>query len=222
MPATDRRVALAPDFDRLDERSARAWRERMAVTPLGDGRYRVESEHGTYVVDLPDNDCTCPDQTYRHQRCKHLRRVAIEVTTGRVPPPGRREVGCDACGTAFLAGEDAVPPFLCADCHVERGDAVSDRETGDLLVVTAVRPERASEAAVPGTDHTVATYPTNEGYPATDPVVEAVYAGDLARREDPTRYAFPRSRLRRRDDVRVPRAPPRDPETDGGGPPLSA
>jgi hypothetical protein len=60
----------------------------MAVRPLGDGRYTVESERGaTYVVDLDARRCSCPDHEIRGVRCKHMRRVAIEITEGRLPAP---------------------------------------------------------------------------------------------------------------------------------------
>jgi len=84
-----RKAPLAPDVTALEDRSARAWTEPMAVRPLGDGRYVVESAgDATYVVDLEAARCSCPDHEIRGARCKHLRRVAIEVTHGRLPAPG--------------------------------------------------------------------------------------------------------------------------------------
>jgi hypothetical protein len=60
----------------------------MAVRPLGDGRYAVESKRDvTYVVDLDARRCSCPDHEIRGVRCKHMRRVAIEITEGRLPAP---------------------------------------------------------------------------------------------------------------------------------------
>lgn len=42
--------------------------------------YDVRTESGgEYVVDLREPACTCPDFRYRDRRCKHLRRVALEV-----------------------------------------------------------------------------------------------------------------------------------------------
>ncbi|QLH76265.1 SWIM zinc finger family protein [Halosimplex rubrum] len=203
-PTQVRRTALAPDVRRLDERAARAWTERMAVRPLGGGRYAVDSASGaTYVVDLPAGTCTCPDHQIRGERCKHLRRVGIEITTRRVPAPGKRAAVCDACGIDTFVPEDEGPPDLCPACRLEPGDVVSDRETDDRLVVARVTPERAYDAVIEGVGETVADYATNEGYPADDPVVEAVYLGDLARRESPRRYSFPLSRLERVDDAAV-------------------
>lgn len=192
----DHKTALAPDLTTLDERAARAWTERMAVRPLGRGRYAVDSQSGaTYVVDLPAGTCTCPDHAIRGEQCKHIRRVAIEVTAGRVPAPGKRAATCDACGTPTFVPETAEPPALCAACFLEPGDRVVDRETGDSLVVAAVTNRRADETPIEAADCTVAEYPTNRAYPSDDLVVEAVYAGDAGRNAQPRRYAFPLSRL---------------------------
>jgi hypothetical protein len=197
-----RRVALAPDLRSMPARSARAWAERMRVRPLGDGRYAVDSESGaTYAVDPAAGTCTCPDATIRGSTCKHLRRVAIEITTRRVPPPDRRRVTCAGCGEETFVPPADDQPALCPACRVDPGTVVVDRETGDRLVVTAVTDRRAREVTVPGTDTTVADYHTNEGYPRDDVVVEASYLADLVRRDAPRQYAFPRSRLRRVDDA---------------------
>lgn len=183
----------------MDDRAARAWTEPMAVRPLGDGRYAVDSaSDATYVVDLTNRTCTCPDHAIRGERCKHLRRVALEVTLHRVPPPGHRRGHCDACGTATFLPEDAPEPQLCPHCDLEPGDRVVDRETGDWLVVVAVRPDRADSVRIDSADCTVAEYPTNRAYPDDDLVVETVYAGDVASADQSKRYAFPLSRLQRR------------------------
>ncbi|NLV09327.1 SWIM zinc finger family protein [Halomicrobium mukohataei] len=192
-----RKTALAPDLRRLDERAARAWTEAMAVRSLPGSRYAVDSESGaTYVVDATTGSCTCPDHEIRGRRCKHVRRVAIEITAGRVPPPGQVRAVCDACETETFVPEDAPTPHLCATCALDPGAVVLDRETGDRLVVVRVTDRRADDVRVDAADCTVAAYPTNEGYPADDVVVEVAYLGDGDRR-----YSFPRSRLRRTDDA---------------------
>jgi len=118
LPASDRRTALAPDLRTMPDRAARAWAERMAVRPLGD-EYAVDSQSGaTYVVDPVAGTCTCPDHRIRKETCKHLRRVAIEITTKRVPPPGKRRAECVACGADAFVPEDAVVA-LCRNCRVE-------------------------------------------------------------------------------------------------------
>jgi hypothetical protein len=201
-PDPTEKVALAPDPRSLSDRGLRAWTERMAVRPLGE-RYVVDSESGaTYVVDPVAGTCTCPDQQLRGETCKHLRRVAIEITARRVPPPGERRADCAACGTGTFLRHDAEEPLLCSGCALDPGEIVLDRETGDRLVAVHVTANRADEVTIAETDTTVATHPTNEGYPADDLVVDTVYVTDL-HREEPRRYSFPRSRLRRTDDAAV-------------------
>lgn len=198
--------ALAPDFRRMPERSVRAWVEEMAVTPLGEGRYHVDSQSGnSYIVDLPASDCSCPDHEVRGEHCKHIRRVAIEINEGEVPPPGKRRGTCAACGRGAFVPE-AEDPALCGACRLEPGDFVTDRETGDTLVVVRVRPERAEAVEIEAAGTTVADYPKNEGYPVDDLVVEAVYPFSGRPDADFTdlpRYSFPHSRLTRRDEQLV-------------------
>ena len=190
-----RRESLAPDVTRMPDRAARAWLERMAVSALGEGRYAVESQSGaTYTVSLPEGRCTCLDHRIRSERCKHLRRVAIEVTEGRVPPPGFRTADCLACGRETFVPEESRLP-LCPYCAFDPGERVRDRETGDLLTVVRTTDCRADEVEIRATDSTVAAHPTNRAYDPAEPVVEAVYPGS------DRRYSFPRSRL-----VRRPRA----------------
>ena len=203
--SSTRKAALAPDLRRLDDRAARAWTERMAVRPLDDGRYAVDTESGaTYVVDLTARSCTCPDHQIRGEHCKHLRRVAIEITSHRVPPPGKTWARCDACGRETFAPRDAPAPHLCPDCRLEPGEIVQDRETGDRLIVQAVTDRRADEVRIESAGTTVADYPTNEGYPTDDLVVEASYLGDLGSERTRTRrYSFPLSRLARTEDAQL-------------------
>lgn len=197
-PARSDKTALAPDLRRLDERAARAWTESMAVRPLPGSRYAVDAESGaTYVVDATAGTCTCPDHEIRGRRCKHIRRVAIEITARRVPAPGQARAVCDACGAETFVPEGADPPHLCGSCGFDPGDVVVDRETGDRLVVVRVTDQRADERPVEAADCTVAAYPTNEGYPDDDLVVEARYLGG------DRRYAFPLGRLRPVDDAAV-------------------
>ncbi|WP_324760214.1 SWIM zinc finger family protein [Haloarcula sp. GH36] len=198
------RTALAPDFRTLADRAARAWTERMAVRELGDGEYAVTAESGrTYVVDVPERSCSCPDHRIRGERCKHLRRVAIEITARRVPAPGTRRARCDACGTETFVNEDASTPHLCEPCRLDPGDVVRDRETDKRLVVVRVTDDRADERIVEATGRSVAAHGTNDGYPAGDLVVDAVYLPAAVRSESPREYAFPHSRLERVDGVEL-------------------
>lgn len=201
------RAALPPADGVQDIRSQRARMERMAITPLGGGIYEVESQSGnTYSVDLPGGRCTCPDHNFRQVRCKHLRRVAMEVTEGLVPPPGKEAVACANCGEETFVDERSEGPHLCDECALEPGEAVIDRETGDLLVVVRTTAKRANQVTIPGTETTVADYSTNAGYRADDVVVEAMYpvpAGlgtDDMKPHHLRRYSFPRGRLARRGE----------------------
>ncbi|USZ67131.1 SWIM zinc finger family protein [Halorussus salilacus] len=202
------RASLAPAASLTDVRSQRARMERMAVTPLGGGVYEVESQSGNvYSVDLPGGRCTCPDHTFRQVRCKHLRRVAMEVNEGLVPPPGEEAVACANCGGETFVEENAPGPHFCETCWLAPGEPVVDRETGDLLVVVRTTDRRADEVEISGIGVTVADYSTNEGYRADDAVVEAMYpvpAGlgpDDLKPHHLRRYSFPRGRLARRGEV---------------------
>jgi hypothetical protein len=195
--STEAAVALAPDVSRLDSRAARAWTEKMAVSPLGEGKYLVVGQDGTaYEVDLTVGRCTCPDHTYRRTRCKHIRRVALEVTRDRIPAPDYRAVTCLACGErAFVRKGE---PSVCESCQFTPGTTVRDRETGDLLVVVEQTGKRADCVVIQ--DGVVADYPTNASYPHGDPVVWCVYpfSGSFDQSfEERQRYAFPHARLER-------------------------
>lgn len=190
----------------LDRRSIRARTEPMTITALGDAIYEIGTEHGTtYLVDLASNRCSCPDHTYRDVRCKHLRRVAIEITEGRVPPPGKLAVECDVCGEELFVDECTVQEELhyCEAHTLEPGAFVRDRETGDRLLVVHVSDRRADRVRIGESAYSVATYPNNRSYDPTDPVVGAVYPQSVemtARGPEPDElrvYSFPYSRLER-------------------------
>lgn len=210
------RASLPPVEGVTDLRSQRARMERMAVTALGGGVYEVESQSGnTYAVDLPGGRCTCPDHNFRGVRCKHVRRVAMEVTEGLVPAPGQQAVACRNCGDEVFVDETDPGPYFCGECGLDPGEMVVDRETGDLLVVVRTTPRRADEVEIPGHDCTVAAYATNEAYRPDDVVVEAMYpvpAGlgpDDLKPHHLRRYSFPRGRLaRRREETRPSDRPP--------------
>jgi hypothetical protein len=75
-----------------------------------------------------------------------------------VPPPGQTLARCDACDAETFVDEDAPEPHLCPACHLDPGDVVFDRETGDRLVVQAVTDRRADDVAIDAADTTVADY----------------------------------------------------------------
>ena len=185
-----------------DNRSTRAVTEEMTIRPLRDRRYVVETDGGTYVVALDAGTCTCPDHAIRGSRCKHLRRVAMEVTAGSIPAPDQRIGACAVCGTETFVPFDAGGSHLCDRHAFEPGVVVRDRETGKRLIVVAVTTDRA-DAYRTDEGRIIAEYPTNAGYGAHEPVVEAVYADSLRPGRsvaDCDRYGFPASRLTRRDD----------------------
>ncbi|ELY55772.1 zinc finger SWIM domain-containing protein [Natronolimnohabitans innermongolicus JCM 12255] len=173
----------------------------MSVLPLGDGLYEIESasDH-TYLVDLEAGRCTCPDHVFRDVRCKHIRRVAIEITHGRTPPPGKLSVTCHDCGETTFVDEDAAEPFYCEAHTIYPGDAVVDRETDDRLTVVDVSELRADAVTISDRETTVADYATNEGYEPDVPVVGAVYphatvATNGVIPDSLKVYVFPRTRL---------------------------
>ncbi|PCR92254.1 SWIM zinc finger family protein [Natrinema ejinorense] len=190
-----------PTAGHLPERSRRARAEPMSVLPLGDGLYEVESasDH-TYLVDLEAGRCTCPDYVFREVRCKHVRRVAIEITEGHTPPPGRVAVSCHDCDETIFVDEDATEPLYCDEHTIRPGDTVVNRETGDRLTVVDVSTLRADAVEIGAADCTVAEYATNEGYDPEVPVVGAVYPHATVARNGvvPSSlriYVFPRTRL---------------------------
>ncbi|MFC4540638.1 SWIM zinc finger family protein [Halosolutus amylolyticus] len=190
-----------PSNDHLEERSRRARVEPMSVLALGDGLYEIESANDhTYLVDLPAGRCTCPDHVFRGVRCKHIRRVAIEINEGRTPPPGRIAVECHDCETAVFVDEDHDGPVYCDDHEIRPGDPVVDRETGDRLTVVDVSVLRADAVRIRPEGTTVAEYGTNENYDPDVPVVGAIYPHATVARngvvpESLKVYVFPRTRL---------------------------
>ena len=207
-PRTSATLAPLADMGSLDMRSQRARLERMAVTPLGGGVYDVESQSGhTYAVDLPGSRCTCPDHVFRQANCKHIRRIAMEITEGLLPAPGEKAVVCANCGRELFVDEGAQEPQFCEECELASGEMVLDQETGDLLVVVRMTDQRADEVEIAGRDCTVAEYPNNEHYNPDDVVVEVLYPIPAGLDDDDLkphhlrRYSFPRGRLARRGQV---------------------
>jgi hypothetical protein len=194
-------------------RSERAVREPMAVYALrDDDQYLVDTDGGTYVVDLESDTCTCPDHAIRGNRCKHLRRVDMEVGVGRVPAPGERVAACAVCGGGVYVSARETGAFLCGDHHPTTGLFVRNRETDKLLVVTGVTTTRADEYRTTE-DRLISEYETNADYGDHEPVVEAVYAGNAVGSPGPLgvsgrrTYGFPASRLRRLSPTKRPRNP---------------
>ncbi|WP_435065285.1 SWIM zinc finger family protein [Halobaculum sp. EA56] len=196
-----------------DPRAVRARTEPMTVYALrDDDAYLVDTEGGSYVVDLGSGTCECPDHEIRGSRCKHLRRVDLEVGIGRVPAPGERVAACAVCGAGVFVPTCETGAFLCGDHRPAVGSFVRDRETGKLLVVTGVTTERADDYETEE-GRRIADYETNAEYGDHEPVIEAVYAGNAPESPGPLdvsgrkRYGFPASRLRRLDPGERPGTP---------------
>lgn len=184
-------------------RARRARIEPMLVRSLRNDRYIVETHGGTYVVDLEGSTCTCPDSAIRTVRCKHLRRVAIEVNEGRIAPPGMRSHTCAICGSPLFVPVEKRGPALCANHNHRVGDVVRDRENGDLLLVTGEPNGRADETETEN-GRRISEFPTNANYGGHEPVVEAVYLASVDTRRGLDRavatlrrYQFPASRLQK-------------------------
>ncbi len=181
-----------------DGRAYRARAEPMTVWALRDGRYLVAREGRTYVVDAERAACTCPDSTIRGARCKHVRRVAIEIDAGLVPAPDERERACAVCGGAAFVDAGAAGPALCARHDHAPGALVADRETGKLLVVASATGRRADDIRT-DENRLVADYESNAAYGRHEPAFAARYVDVASGRRGATpgrTYLFPASRLR--------------------------
>lgn len=196
--------SATPTDQQNQARARRAREEQMVVTAIGGGIYEVATPSGNrYQVDLDGGRCTCPDHQFRRTQCKHLRRVAIEVTANRVPAPDEREATCADCGQTFFAAADVPDPAYCGQCTLSPGDPVVDTETGSLLIVVESTGDRASEVRIADRGWSVADHYSNQGYDRDDKVVDVLYPldsgvspEDISPR-DLKRYSFPRGRLRR-------------------------
>ena len=150
----------------------------MTVRRLPDRRYVVDTDGGTYVVDLAAESCTCPDHAIRGARCKHRRRVELSVTAGVVPAPDERVGACAVCGAeTFVPAADAGS-HLCGRHAFDPGTVVGDRETGKRLVVTVVTTDRA-DAYRTDAGRSLDGYESNANYGAHEPAVEAVSVESL-------------------------------------------
>ena len=68
----------------------------MDIVFVGDGAYVVHSESGyRYRVDVFKGSCSCPDwqKPSTPVRCKHMRRVELEIDARTVPRPDGRLPG---------------------------------------------------------------------------------------------------------------------------------
>lgn len=80
----------------LEPRTRRAITQEMDILFVDIGRYVVHSESGNrYEVDIFEDSCTCPDSqdAATPRRCKHIRRLDMEIDAGTVPRPDGRVAG---------------------------------------------------------------------------------------------------------------------------------
>ncbi len=163
-PTADRQsTALAPDLRSLPDRAARAWTERMAGRPRADSTSRDDGKR--QLLPRRRRQLAVPARTaVRGEHCKHLRRVAIEITARRVAPPGKQRAVCDACGTVTFVAADAGTPHLCgnADWKPAISCGTTRRTTASSLRPSPTRqpttgPSRRPTGQSPTTTPTTAT-----------------------------------------------------------------
>ena len=90
---TDDEPTRKNDASSLDPRTRRARTEEMTVALRRTGGiYTVRGESGRiYRVDICKPDCTCPDfRKTSTDRCKHIRRVDLELRQRTIPTPDGR------------------------------------------------------------------------------------------------------------------------------------
>ena len=99
------------DSDEIETRTRRALEEHMTVDPnapevKGADDMIMVTSTSSYIVDLKQKSCSCPDNTHRGSHCKHLRRA--EFAMGREPIPAKAAVECTP-SQPFGALTDADP-----------------------------------------------------------------------------------------------------------------
>ena len=84
-------VATAVDVEvgAVADRDRRAAEEYLTTVEFAPGLYHVYSEVGTeYTIGpgLRFGACDCPDSVHRNVKCKHIRRVEMEIGVRPIPP----------------------------------------------------------------------------------------------------------------------------------------
>jgi hypothetical protein len=139
---TDRSSDLPTD---LPKRAVRALTEKMTVLDDegrargADGLYIVVSASGnSYLVDVIDGACECPDARHRDPQggCKHQRRVEYAIGETRIPC----WVEPDAVDDLLATAVDASPVVAATDggTAVDAGTAVDGDARPDDCGCTAV------------------------------------------------------------------------------------
>jgi len=92
-------TAITTEPQTVSKRTRRAVEEYMTVlnqnvpefpyvdVPNSPGLFVVVTPTGTYLVDIIEGTCTCPDMEYRDPAggCKHVRRVRFAVGAATIP-----------------------------------------------------------------------------------------------------------------------------------------
>jgi hypothetical protein len=142
LPPAGTIAPTSEELKALPDRAARAWNMVATVDHRGGPIYRLNdgSEH---VVDLDARTCNCADHEYRGAFCKHLRRAAIAVARGEVPPrdspritdhrepglDGARYCRCEACGLEAIGQQlRRRGCWQCSEDHAEEEPNTTDRE----------------------------------------------------------------------------------------------
>jgi len=103
------------------------------IKRIDDFTYTVKSQSGMgeYIISKVDGEwiCECPDNKYRHVKCKHI--IAIELSTTiraevkvRTISPIENLTECIYCGSSNLKKDGlrknkfgVIQKFYCRDCH---------------------------------------------------------------------------------------------------------
>ncbi|MFC6906868.1 hypothetical protein [Halalkalicoccus tibetensis] len=140
----------------LDARDVRALTDCMTV--LGDqgrvrgvpGLYEVVSASGsTYLVDVDQGVCECPDHEHRGAHCKHLRRVEVATGARTIPAWIADDELDDDLGAFVRSGPRFEPGHVVAEPDASTaGHAVAT--DGGVVVedVGSNEPEPASEPEI--------------------------------------------------------------------------
>lgn len=105
---TDDEPTTKDDASSLEPRTQRARTEEMTVALRRTGGiYSVRGESGRiYRVDICKPDCSCPDyQQTSTDRCKHIRRVDLELRNRTVPTPDGRLPACPVADGGFTTDQ---------------------------------------------------------------------------------------------------------------------
>ncbi len=78
--------AVADSLSKEGIKKGESMTSEMVVIDMGDGIFKVTSGSSgkSYAVDLNNKVCSCPDNQYRKNECKHLRYIKHKYASGAV------------------------------------------------------------------------------------------------------------------------------------------